>query len=620
MAKKTKIQDRAAPLDSSWIAASSPWLGGLQQIMILMAAYVAGGLLLYGRAIGFPFSPLDDLVYITDNPMIRSLRPENLSAMFSLKFAGNYAPLHILAYALQYQGWGLLPAGYHAVNILLHGVISALVAMLCLRLGISRAGSLLAGILFLAHPVQAETVVWVSELKSLLAAVFFLGSFIQYTRDHETGGFRAYTLSVLLFLTSVLSKPSAVAFPVLLLAYQFVFRTDRAWISLRKVTPFALISLFTARMAMSTQAGGALQWQGRLGAVWSMTGSVAVEYVRHLLLPFNLSPYYYIVPEEVPVYIKIGTLLLLLEALAATLQGLLRRRKEAFWAAWFFIMFLPNANIVPLDVLMADRYLYLPCIGLIVLFSSAMVRLWNRQPDIFHRRLVAGGVAASVLAMSATTNAQTSIWKDAITFYAAIVRQNPSPRFLTPLAASYRNLGDDVMARQTMQKAIVAIRKELLRQPDNWELYQQLGIVYDTSGEQEKAKEALLKAVELFPGAPDAVTQLGLIYMREKNFGKAVEVMEPSVNRFPYLLKPRLTLIQAITILGDLEKAKRMAEGSVDLWPDDKIAVAQLADLCMMTGDNARAVSLYNRVIQLDPGSSLARSAEEMIRKLSNPR
>jgi len=171
-----------------------------------------------------------------------------------------------------------------------------------------------------------------------------------------------------------------------------------------------------------------------------------------------------------------------------------------------------------------------------------------------------------------------------------------------------------------MQKAIVAIRKELLRQPDNWELYQQLGIVYDTSGEQEKAKEALLKAVELFPGAPDAVTQLGLIYMREKNFGKAVEVMEPSVNRFPYLLKPRLTLIQAITILGDLEKAKRMAEGSVDLWPDDKIAVAQLADLCMMTGDNARAVSLYNRVIQLDPGSSLARSAEEMIRKLSNPR
>jgi len=620
MAKKTKIQDRAAPLNSSGMAASSPRFGGFPQAMILTAAYVAGALLVYGRVIQFPFSPLDDLVYITDNPMIRSLRPENLLSMFRMKFAGNYSPLHILAYALQYQGWGLRPAGYHAVNMILHGVNSGLVAILCLRLGISGAGSILAGILFLVHPVQVETVVWISELKSLLAAVFFLGAFIQYTRDHESGGFRAYTLSVLLFLASALSKPSAVAFPLLILAYQFVFRTDRAWISLRKVTPFALISLFTARMAMSTQAGGALQWQGRLGAVWSMTGSVAVEYVRHLLLPFNLSPYYYIVPEEVPVYIKIGTLLLLLEALAATLQGLLRRRKEAFWAAWFFIMFLPNANIVPLDVLMADRYLYLPCIGLIVLFSSAMVRLWNRQPDIFHRRLVAGGVAASVLAMSATTNAQTSIWKDAITFYAAIVRQNPSPRFLTPLAASYRNLGDDVMARQTMQKAIVAIRKELLRQPDNWELYQQLGIVYDTSGEQEKAKEALLKAVELFPGAPDAVTQLGLIYMREKNFGKAVEVMEPSVNRFPYLLKPRLTLIQAITILGDLEKAKRMAEGSVDLWPDDKIAVAQLADLCMMTGDNARAVSLYNRVIQLDPGSSLARSAEEMIRKLSNPR
>jgi len=77
-------------------------------------------------------------------------------------------------------------------------------------------------------------------------------------------------------------------------------------------------------------------------------------------------------------------------------------------------------------------------------------------------------------------------------------------------------------------------------------------------------------------------------------------------------------LIHAITLSGDLDKAKRMAEGSVDHWPDNKIAVAQLADLCMMTGDNTRAVSLYNRVIQLDPGSSLARSAEEMIRKLDD--
>ena len=470
-----------------------------------MSAYVAGALLLYGRAIGFPFCPFDDLVYVADNPVIRSLRPENLSAMFFLKFAGNYSPLHILAYAIEYQGCGLRPAGYHAVNIILHGINSALVAMLCLRFGISRIGSVLSGILFPAHPVQVETAVWISELKSLLAAGFFLGAVIQYTRSQESGGFRAYVISILLFIAAAFSKPSAVAFPLLILAYHFVFRTDGVWLSLRKAAPFVLVSLFTALKAISTQAGGALQWHDRLGAVWSMTGIIAVEYVQHLLFPFNLSPYYYIVPEEVQIHLKIGAILLLLAALATTVRWILRRRMEGFWASWFFIMFLPNANIFPLDVLIADRYLYLPCIGLIVLFSSTIVKLWDRQPNIFRRRLILVGVAALMLAISVTTNAQTSIWKDTITFYTAIVRQNPTPRVLTPLAASYRNIGEVVMAKQTAQKATIAIRKELMRQPDNWELYQQLGIVYDTLGEEEKAKEALLKAVELFPGAPDAV-------------------------------------------------------------------------------------------------------------------
>jgi hypothetical protein len=113
-------------------------------------AFLAIALTIYGRALGYPFSQVDDYNYVTNNPIIRSINLENLQSMFKLKFSGNYAPLHILAYALEYKAWELWAPGYHGVNVILHALNGVLVVTLCDR------GRILSWVVHLLYPCRQE--------------------------------------------------------------------------------------------------------------------------------------------------------------------------------------------------------------------------------------------------------------------------------------------------------------------------------------------------------------------------------------------------------------------------------------------------------------------------------
>ncbi len=584
--------------------------------------FLLSSVLLYCRVFRFPFGPMDDYLYVVHNPIIQSLSAENIANVFLLKFAGNYSPLHILAYALEFAGWGLRPSGYHAVNALLHGVNAWLVMALCLRLGMTSVEGGFAGLLFLVHPVQVESVAWISELKTLLAAAFFLGSLILAVRDRSRERSWPSIGAVLLFLASSLSKPSAIAFPLLVLLFLFVVHGDRIRNSLRFASPFFAVSLFTAMMAMNTQeqgGWGSLQWHGRLASVWSMAGGNIVEYAQHLLFPFHLSNYYYIVPEEVSAGFKIGCAAISLWAVWVTLRWTMKRRLEGFLAAWFFVMLLPNANLFPLDVLIADRYLYLPCIGLFALFSRYIVRLRDLRPRGAWTGSVSAASIVLIAAMALNTFVRSAVWKDPLTYFEAIAKENPAPRILTPLVLAYREAGRENRVGEAAKEAIASIEKALARQPNNWELYLQAGTVYEAIGDPSEAKTALLKALEIQPDAADVLLQLADIYMSEKNFHKALELLERDIRRYPHLLKPRLRMVEALAGIGDYPSAMRAAEEVVQGWPNSILGIAQLADLSKIMGDTPRAVALYRRVIELDPDSKLAQSAGAVIQRLTSP-
>ncbi len=588
-----------------------------------VAVYLLMALALYGRVIGYPFSPLDDYAYVTDNPVIQSLAIQNLAQMFLLKFSGNFAPLHILAYALEYRAWGLWAPGYHAVNVLLHGVNAGLVAMLCLRLGASPAAGFMSGLLFLIHPVQVESIAWVSELKTPLAAMFFLASFLLYIRGRCRGGRWPIVVSVVLFAAANFSKPSAIAFPLLLILYNRMVHADDVLRSIRRATPFILISLLTALMAVNTQTGGAwggLAWQGRLSSVWSMTGLIVTEYFQHLLFPVRLSPYYYIVPEEVPVFLKIGGGCLLLGLLILVVRQIKARRLSGLLGAWFFIMLLPNANILPLETLIADRYLYLPCIGPILLFVMAVEGLLHARRGSLRAWVAGGMIAVGATALVLLTVDQSSLWKDKITFYRSIARDNPAPRILTPLVEYYaasESPDDRLLVEETGRQAVEAIRRELTRRPKDNELYEQLGVVYEKTGRWGEAKAALDEALALNPSYPEALERLaGIALWIDKDYRKALEITQRNIQIAPRRLFPHIQFVQALSALGMMDAAKQGAEEIIRLWPGDPVGVALLADLCRNTGETERAVSLYRKVMAMNPDSQIARDASRMIQDL----
>jgi protein O-mannosyl-transferase len=307
---------------------------------------------------------------------------------------------------------------------------------------------------------------------------------------------------------------------------------------------------------------------------------------------------------------------LLLGALVLTAGWIMERRVEGFLAGWFFFMILPNSNVFPLDVLIADRYLYLPCIGLFAIVSIAITRIWTAREDKVGSRLVYMIIGVLIAVLGVRSWDESTVWKDDITFYSEIASENPEPRILAPLVAMYQDTGRIDLMQKTAAMAIRVIHEELPRQPDNWALHQQLGLVYRRLGKTAEAKDAYLRAMRLKDNALSVLIPLSAIYLQEQDYDRAVDLLNRTIRTYPYLPEPHVYMVNALVGRGDYPAARRLAEDAVRRWPDNPVAVGELADLCRMAGEKGRAVELYRRILQTSPGSSISNYADTMIRQI----
>src|SRR5262249_35066808 len=147
-------------------------------------------------------------------------------------FVGNYAPIQIVSYMLDYTLWGMKPIGYFLANILYHTISGVLLYFLLLRLGIQRLGALAGAAIFLVHPAQVENLAWLSQRKSLLAVLFFLAAFHCYLnhKTREASGRYWYGLSIVFFLLALLSKSVVAVFPLVLIYLDALYPRSGGWL------------------------------------------------------------------------------------------------------------------------------------------------------------------------------------------------------------------------------------------------------------------------------------------------------------------------------------------------------------------------------------------------------
>lgn len=426
-------------------------------------ALLAVTFLLYSSSLGHGFIFIwDDYKYVVNNPDIRGIGLENFKAVFSKYYIGNYAPLHLVSYMLDYQLWELNPTGYHFGNILLHALNGVLVYRLLLKLELPALPALFGAALFVLHPVQVESVAWVSERKNVLSALFFLLALLTYIdyRKCDTAGLGKYLISLTFFVCAVLTKSVAVIFPFIIVCYDYCYYRRTNSLNLADKLPFLLFALATAVLAVLSQQkvagieisdypGGSL-----LSTLCTMI-PVFLSYLKDLVYPLDLSPYY-MVPIRKTVdgeVVFAATALICLVGVG--FMSVRRRPQLLFFISIYIVSLLPVMQIIPLlATLKNDRYLYFPMIGAAGAAGMLMTALMQRSTRLRNNTVAVAIAVCTVLGSAAYY--QSLKWKDNITLWKSALRQNPDNMLAwLMLAKGYTKLGnanDAITAISTYNK------------------------------------------------------------------------------------------------------------------------------------------------------------------------
>lgn len=463
----------------------------------------------------------DDTEYVTANPAIMGFTLEHIKAVFSSYYGGNYAPVQMLSYMFDYSIWGLDPRGFLLTNILLHITNGWLLYRLLKScFDMSEGVALSAALIFLCHPVQVESVAWVSQRKNLLSATFFLMSFISYIRYATTAEpakrtIRLYGLSLLLFVVSILTKSvTIILFPVILLFDICHVRHK----SLRRVLldklPYLAITLAAGLITLLSQnphSGGGMSatYHGESGAATAFTMlTVLPRYFRLLLYPTGLSPVYEVPIRTTLIDFQVTASLIFLIALGAAGIWLFRRHRDLFfWYAFFFIAMLPVSQIVPIVTLMNDRYLYFPMFGFSTVISASVLQAVQQSRVKPPPLLLQAVVVAVITGLGVASHYQSRIWHDSITLWKRAIRQFPeSSSAWTGLATSHH-------AGRETSAALQAYLNAVNLNPSNRIALNNLALMYLSLGKPDKAEEYALHLIRSNPDYALGFSTLGICYL-----------------------------------------------------------------------------------------------------------
>jgi hypothetical protein len=467
------------------------------QVLLLVGATIG----VYSFSLDHQFiASWDDYNYVVKNPDVCGFTVEHLQNAFTKFYVGNYAPLHIVSYMFDYTLWGLNPAGYIGTNIVLHTINGLLFYWLVAKLTANNRLAFFSGLIFLLHPVQVESVVWISQRKNLLAMFFFLASFLSYIyyrgKDADKG-YINYSVAILTFIAALLTKSVVVVLPIVLVLYDFCFaprQYRRQWI-LDKI-PFFAAAVVVALIALKSQAsdmgGGIVNYpdEGPFRIFITML-TVFADYARMLVWPANLSIVY-----DIPVKTGVDLAVILsgmFMILLGTVLFYLWRKDKAifFWAALIPLGLLPVSQIIPLTTLMNDRYLYFPLLGFAVLFARGATLCSDR---LLPRTKWAGSALLCLLLLPLPVLSwqRSNVWSDSISLWSDALNKNPN-------FATYAGMGNALYRAGKITEAVVMYERSLNLEPTSEEALRSLGAIYLNSGQYDKALHYINLFVENYP-------------------------------------------------------------------------------------------------------------------------
>jgi Flp pilus assembly protein TadD len=566
------------------------WQGGLIVLLVVLAYLPA----LHG---GFIW---DDDVYVTHNPLLTA--PDGLRRIwFTMDSPSQYFPLTYTVFRLERSLWGLNPAGYHWVNILLHAINAVLVWRLLKRLSVP--GAWLAAAIFALHPVQVESVAWITELKSVLSLFFILltlGCWLEFVGERSRRFW--YGLALGFYALALFSKTTACTLPAALLLILWLQTKPIGWRRLAQVVPFlalglglGLLTVWWERFHQGTQGKlFTLGWLERLlvasHALWFYAGK--------LFWPVNLTfsyPRWTIEPAQPSAY---GWLVLGIGLGAAIYFTRRFFGRSVAVATLFYVATLsPLLGFVMLYTFrytfVADHYQYVASLGLIALAAAGITLAFKTKPWL---KLAVGG--ALLLTLGILTWRQAGIYRNQETLWRDTLAKNPD------CWMAHINLGIYLHDRGHAEEAIENYRQAIQLNPNNPEALNDLGNALAAQGRLDEAIENFRKAIQLNPNYADALDNLGVALADKSRFDEAIEnyrkAIQVNSNRSETFFHLGMTLDQS----GRTREAVAQYREALRLNPNLAGALNNLAWILATSSkaefrDGMRAVQLAERACEL---------------------
>ena len=539
---------------------------------------------------GFVF---DDRATIVENEYITSVI-ENLPSFFNSSYfkiaesEASYRPVATFSYHLLYAIFELNPFGYHLGSLILHTLNVILVYALMNFVQNSKTSSLVAALLFACHPVLTEAVNGISFNEDLLAALFFLLSFICYIKlnpQDKKIQTSYFLLSLAFYLLGLLSKEMAITLPAVIFLYDIIIRpTPGADGFVRQVIQslkhrillylaYAAVSIFylCLNFAIIVKPAEGQQFAyGGIGERLLYLPYHIFNFIRLAILPINLSAdYVYAYPENFFGLANIFSVVVVAAIVIASFAIYKKSKEMVFGIWWFMITLSPVYNLIEIFNPLAERYLYLPLVGFCMVISLLFSGLMNRRFNMAPRKskIVILFLMITLLATYSTmTISRNRDWKDGLSLWSKTLETTPNS------APVHGNLGRAYLEHDLLEEAIREFKAALSIKPRSHKAHYNLGFAYEKKGLIKEAIQQFEKTLTLKPDYANAHFNLGNIYKQLRLLDKAIIAYKHVIEIDPEDIEARNNLGVAYAMQGQLDKAITEWENVLNLDPENHSA------------------------------------------------
>ncbi len=603
----SRLQSHTASHNLHWLIAGI-------SLLIVAATWVV-----FGQTVRYGFVNFDDDTYVYDNPRITSgLTFQGIRWAFSHSYCYYWAPLPALSHMLDCQLYRLSPGGHHLINVLFHAATAVLLFLVLREMTAALWRSAFVASVFAIHPLRVESVAWVTERKDVLSGLFFvltLAAYVSYVRHLGGKGSRARYIAVaFLFAMGLMSKPPMLVtlpFVLLLLDYWPLNRpgqpvsTDALAEPIRQQNSFSvfkglviekipLFALSAASCVVTILTATTLPLEHRSIAV--RLGNAIVSYTAYLgqtFYPANLALFYPFPASDIPHWKILLSLVLLA---SVTVEVFVLRRSKPYLVVgwlWYLGMLAPVIGLIQLGTQAhADRFTYLPQIGLLLLIAWAMGDLCA---SLRHGRVVLGaGTLIGMALLMACAHLQASHWKNSETLWSHTLACTSGNNI------AHNNLGTALLQMGRVDEAATHFQKALELQPQYAEARNNLGNAFFQKERVDEAVANYQQALEINPKFALARYNLGVAFLQNGRLSEAVRHFQGALQIEPDFAKAHYNLGVTFVHLGRVSEAIAHYNEALEINPNYSEAEYNLGIALLQIGRLNEAVSHYKKALQIN--------------------